>query len=113
MALALTRKHNVFEYVQFGGVRDLAQVAKASKDPQKSRKLQASESFKALRKDPRFQKAVNDPEVLKAAADGDIHALLKNNAILQLVQDPKMAGHIAAAASLSQQELLAGAAEDN
>jgi membrane protein required for colicin V production len=111
-AFALARNYNLFEYVQFSGVRDLVQVAKASRDPQHSRKLQANASFKALRKDPRFQKAVNDPEVLKAAAEGDFQALLKNTAILQLVQDPKMAAHIATAATLSQQELLAGAGEN-
>jgi len=111
-ALTLAQNHNLFAYVQFGPVRDLAQVAKAARDPQATKKLQANASYKALRKDPRFQKAMNDPQVLKAAADGDIQALLHNKAIQELAQDPTMAVHIATAATLSQQELLAGAGQD-
>lgn len=108
VAFKLARTYNLFEMTQFGGVKDLVEVARAANDPERARRLRADPAYKELKKDPRFQQALNDASLQHAMLTGDVSALLRNNAVLQLVQDPVMAARLAAAASASQRAMLNG-----
>jgi membrane protein required for colicin V production len=102
MAFALARRYNFFELTQFGGVRDLAALSRASADPERLKQLQASAQFQALQKDPRMKKVLQDPHLRKAAETGDYPALLKSDAVLQLLQDPTIAQRLAELAAQSR-----------
>lgn len=102
LAFALARRFNLFELTQFSGVKELAQLAKASSDPAKVRKLNESPSFKLLQKDRRFQSLLEDEQVLKAVEAGDYRKLLENEAVLKLIQDPVTAQRLADAARYYQ-----------
>ncbi|MBU8900528.1 CvpA family protein [Corallococcus sp. H22C18031201] len=102
LSFQLARRFNLFELTQFAPLADLVRVAQASTDPQRAAKLQDDPAFKALRKDPRFQRALQDKELRDALARGDTRALLRNDLILQLIQDPDIAARLGAAARASQ-----------
>ena len=102
VAFDLSRRYNLFEITQFAPLKDLVHVAQAAQDPAKARKLQDDPAYKALRKDPRFQLALQQQELKKALERGDTQALLRNDAVLQLIQDPLAAARWGAAARASE-----------
>ncbi|WP_225413014.1 CvpA family protein [Stigmatella hybrida] len=103
-ALAFARKHNLFEMTQFAALKDFVQVAQLSADPQRAAKLQNDPAYKALRQDPRFQKALRDESLRRSLEQGDHRALLNNNLILQLIQDPDIAARLGAASHAAERK---------
>ncbi len=101
-AFAFARSHNLFEMTQFAPIKDFVQVARASTNPQQAAQLQNDPAYKSLRQDPRFQRALKDESLRKALEQGDTRALLSNNLILQLIQDPDIAARLGAAARASE-----------
>jgi membrane protein required for colicin V production len=97
LSLGLARRFNLFEMTQFSHVGNLVRVAKASSDPKKAERLQEDPAYKALRKDPRFQRLLQDEKLKQALARGDTAALLRNDLVLQLIQDPDVAARLGAA----------------
>jgi membrane protein required for colicin V production len=95
---SLARRYNVFEMTQFSAVQDLVRVAKASNDPKSAEKLKSDPAYLALKKDPRFGKALDEQAMQRAIETGDYKALLRSNIILQLIQDPMAAARLEAAA---------------
>lgn len=100
-AFALARSYNLFEMTQFAPLKDFVRVAQASTDPERAQKLQGDPAYKALRQDPRFQRALKEDSLRKALEQGDTQALLRSNLILQLIQDPEFAARVGAAARAS------------
>lgn len=101
-AFALARRYNLFEQAQFRSAKDFLVVAKAAWDPNRMDKLKADPSFRALKEDARFQKALNDRQLKSAVDAGDVKALLKNNSVLQLISDPVTSARLAAAAAVAE-----------
>ncbi|MFP2931510.1 CvpA family protein [Pyxidicoccus sp. 3LG] len=104
LSLGLARRFNLFEMTQFAPVGNLVRVAKASADPAKAARLQEDPAYKALRKDARFQRLLQDDKLKQAAARGDTAALLRNDLVLQLIQDPDVAARLSAAAKASERD---------
>lgn len=94
VVVALARRANVLEYVQFPGARDFATVARASHDPKVAAKLAEDPDFAALRADARFKGLVNQPALKKALATGDVRALLQNDSVLELLRDSEVAARL-------------------
>lgn len=88
------RDVNIVEYLQFAGVHDLAKAAKLSTDPQAATKLKGDPDYAALMADPRFRQVLNQDALKKALETGDVRGLLKNNGVVELINDPKMARHL-------------------
>lgn len=101
-AFALAKRFNLFELTQFAPVKDLTVVVAAAADPEQAQHLKNDPAYQRLAKDPRFQRALNDRSLQAAFARGDYRALLKNNAILQLIQDPKTAEQLKSLAKKSE-----------
>ena len=97
-AFALARKYNLFEMTQFSSVQDLVRVAKSAQTPAGAARLKSDPAFLALKKDPRFQQALDETAMRKAIETGDYQALLRSNVILQLIQDPTASARLAQAA---------------
>ncbi len=97
LAVGLARRYNLFEMTQFSQVGNLVRVANAASDPEKASRLQDDPAYKALRKDPRFQQLLKDKQVQQALARGDTVALLRNDLVLQLIQDRDVAARMNAA----------------
>lgn len=93
-AFALARRFNIFELTQFAPVKDLATVVTAAADPSRAKGLRRDPAFQRLQKDPRFHRALTDKSLHDAFERGDYRALLRSNLILQLIQDPAMAGQL-------------------
>lgn len=102
LTFGLARRHNLFEMTQFSQVGNLVRLAKASGDPEAARRLQNDPAYKALRKDPRFQRLLQDEQLKQALARGDTAALLRNDLVLQLIQDPDVAARLRAAVRASE-----------
>jgi membrane protein required for colicin V production len=102
VAFELSRRHNLFEMTQFAPVENLVHVAQASRDPERARRLQEDPAFKALVQDARFQQALKQKGFREALERGDTRALLQNDLILQLIQDPQTAARLGAAARASE-----------
>lgn len=102
VAFEIARRYNLFELTQFSGLRDLVAVASAASDPERAKKLSQDPAFASLRKDPRWQKAMSDREVQEALEKGDHQALLRSNAILQLLQDATLASQLETAAAATE-----------
>ena len=85
---SIARNHNLFAMAAIPGMNDLVAASK-SKD---------TDEYSALRKDPRFRRAVDDDAVRKALESGDYRALMQNADIVKLLQDPKMREALDAAA---------------
>lgn len=96
-AFAAAREYNLFEMTQFGAVDDLVAVARAVQRGDTA-SLKDNAAYRSLADDPRFKKAMNDPEMRRAIESGDYRALLRNNAVLQLIQDPTLAARLGSAA---------------
>ncbi|XXF75739.1 CvpA family protein [Myxococcaceae bacterium GXIMD 01537] len=97
VCFGLARRYNLFELTQFSALKDLVRVAQVASDPKRAGQLQSDPAFQALRKDPRFQKALKDGDMRRALERGDSQALLRNNLVLQLIQDPQFAAQLGAA----------------
>lgn len=104
IAFDIARRYNLFELTQFSAVRDLMAVATAAADPERAKKLAQDPAFAALRKDPRWQKAMSDREIREAIEKGDSQALLRSNAVLKLLQDTALTGTLADAAAAAAAE---------
>lgn len=101
-AVTFSRDYNLFELTQFAPVRDLVQLVQDAQDPLKARQLKSDPAYQALRKDSRFQDAMKDKELREALERGDTRAALRNERILQLIQDPDAAAQMGAAARSSK-----------
>lgn len=97
LALQAARRFNLFELTQFSQLGNLVRVAKAATNPETASRLQDDPAYKALRKDPRFQRVLQDASLRQALAKGDTAALLRNDMVLQLIQDPDAAARLKAA----------------
>jgi len=93
-AFRIARSYNLFEMTQFAPVNDFIAVTRALEHPGTARDNPA---LKAIREDPRFRKAMADERVQRALETGDYRALLRSDAILQLVQDPTFSARLEAA----------------
>ncbi|HEX4621537.1 MAG TPA: CvpA family protein [Myxococcaceae bacterium] len=90
---AWARQYNVITATHFAAVDELVEVARATKDPAALRKLE---------QDPRLRTALGDQSVRRALEKGDVQALLRNNQIAELVQDPAFIAKLHAATSGAQ-----------
>jgi membrane protein required for colicin V production len=97
-AFALARKYNLFEMTQFSAVQDLVRIAKSAQTPEGAAKLKTDPAFLALKKDPRFQQALDESAMRKAIESGDYQALLRSNVIMQLISDPTASSRLTQAA---------------
>lgn len=86
---SIARNHNLFAMAAIPGMDELVAASK-SKD---------SAQYTALRKDPRFRKAVDDDVVRKALESGDYRSLMQNTDVVKMLQDPKMREQLEAAAA--------------
>jgi membrane protein required for colicin V production len=97
-AFALARKYNLFEFTVFAPVRDLVRVARASRDVEKASRLEQNADYQALRKDPRFRRAMEDRRLRAPLSEGDYTALVKNSEVLELIQDARASERLRLAA---------------
>ncbi len=102
LTFSMARKYNLFEMSQFSGITDVVRVAGLQADPKTAAKLKQSSDFQALLKDPRFTAMLATPAMKKALGGGDTRALLQNNQVLQLMQDPVAMRRISRIAELSE-----------
>jgi len=102
--VVLARRYNLFQLTQFAPVHDLVRVMEATADPQRAARLARTPAFRALRKDPRVQRALEDPRLRAAVERGDVQALLRDDRVLQLIQDPTIADRLGAAARADQKQ---------
>jgi membrane protein required for colicin V production len=96
------REHNLITLSHFPALDDLVLVANASSDPRKLERLEHTPAFQALRKDPRFRSVLGEQSLRKAFESGDAATLLRNNPVLELVQDPALADKLKSAAGASR-----------
>lgn len=92
--VALSRRFNFIETVQFSGAKDLALAAKLASDPKAAQKLKDDPDYAALMKDPRFRQVLQGDAWKKALESGDVRALMQNNQLVELSQDPRMSRHL-------------------
>ncbi|OJH39958.1 CvpA family protein [Cystobacter ferrugineus] len=104
VAFDLARRYNLFELTQFAAVRDMVVLAQVSSDPERARRLAEDPAYKALKKDSRFQKAMANKNLRAALERGDTQEVLRNNLVLQLLQDPQFVARLGAAARASQRD---------
>jgi membrane protein required for colicin V production len=103
-AFEVARRYNLFEMTQFSATKDLLAVARVARNPEQARQLEQNPAFKSLKQDPRFQKALSDKKLREALDRGDTQTLLRNDAILQMLQDKDFVARLGAAARASQRE---------
>ncbi len=102
MTFSLARRYNVFNLPRLTSVRDLMQVAQASKDPEQARRLAKDPAYKAVQQDPRYKRVLADKQVREAVERGDYQALMREDAILQLLKDPEFVARLSAAANRAE-----------
>lgn len=100
-AFALAREHNLFEITAFAPVQDLTEIAR-SIGRGDTAALEKNAAYRSIRDDARFKKIVADPEMRRAIEAGDYRTLLKNNLVLQMIQDPTIAARLAAATKTAE-----------
>ncbi len=98
LSFALARRYNLFETIQFRPVKDLVRIAEALNSPSRAAKLKKDPAFRALIRDPRFERSLGQEAMQKAIVTGDYRSLLRNDDVLQLIREPKMAARLKAAA---------------
>lgn len=94
LVAGLAREHNVIEWVQFGGARDLVTAAKLARDPKQAAALKDDPDYQALAKDPRFRQLLQGDAFKKALETGDVRGLMQNNQLVELVHDAKLGRHL-------------------
>ena len=94
LVAGLAREHNVIEWVQFGGARDLVAAAKLARDPKQAAALKDDADYQALAKDPRFRQLLQGDAFKKALETGDVRGLMQNNQLGELVHDAKLGRHL-------------------
>jgi membrane protein required for colicin V production len=99
---ALARQYNLITLTHFTGLDDLVAIANAAADPRKLGRLERSDAYQALRKDPRFRAALSEPSLRRAFEHGDASTLLRNNAVLDLLRDAHLTESIERAANASR-----------
>lgn len=88
IAMQLAKEHNLFELAHKSELDELTKVLKMSKDPSQAKKLEGTTEFQALRKNPRFAAILSQQQVWeRMLAGGDTRGLLKDDAMMQLLQD--------------------------
>ncbi len=92
--VALARRYNFIETVQFSGAKDLALAAKLASDPKAAQKLKDDPDYAALMKDSRFRQVIQTDAWKKALESGDVRGLMQSNQLVELIQDPKMSHHL-------------------
>lgn len=92
--IALARRFNFIELMQFSGAHDLALAAKAATDPEAAKKLRGDPDYEALMKDPRFKQLLGSDAWKKALESGDVRGLMQNNGLVELIHDPRMSHHL-------------------
>lgn len=102
LTFSTARRFNVFNLPRLTSVRDLMQVAQASKDPEQAKRLAKDPSYKALQADPRYKRVLADRQVREAVERGDYQALIREDAILQLLKDPEFVARLSAAANRAE-----------
>jgi membrane protein required for colicin V production len=101
-AFEVARVYNLFSYTQFGSAKDLVELARATRSPERAKRLQNTADYKALQKDARFRRALADPHVAKALQTGDWKAALHSDTVLQLVADPAATRRMQGALSVGE-----------
>ena len=102
VAFEVARKYNLFEMTQFSAVQDLVRVARTASSPNGAARLKGDPAFVALKKDPRFLKALDEQGMKRAIETGDYQALLRSNVVMQLISDPAASARLAAAAEAGE-----------
>lgn len=92
--VALARRFNFIETVQFSGAKDLVLAARLADDPKAAQKLKDDPDYAALMKDPRFRQVLQTDVWRKALESGDVRGLMQNNQLVELIHDPKMNRHL-------------------
>lgn len=90
----VAREHNVVEWVQFSGGKDLLAAAKLARDPKAAPTLKDDPDYQALLKDARFRQLVQGDAFKKALESGDVRALMQNNQLVELIHDAKLGRHL-------------------
>ena len=104
LAFSFVRTHNLFELTQFRAVKDLQRVGKAMNTPVEAQRMRANSDYQALLKDPRFRQILDTPVLRHALQMQDPLTLLRNNNVLQLIQDATAAGRLNAAADAATEK---------
>lgn len=92
--VALARRYNFIETVQFSGAKDLVLAAKRAGDAKAAQKLKDDPDYAALMKDSRFRQVLQTDAWKKALESGDVRGLMQNNQLVELIHDPKMNHHL-------------------
>lgn len=88
IAMQLAKEHNVFELAHKSELEELTKVLKMSKDPAQAKKLEGTSEFQALKKNPRFAAILSQQQLWeRVLAGGDTRGLLKDDTLMQLIQD--------------------------
>ena len=86
-AVALVRRHNLFEAVPFPVLAKLERVMEAARDPKRAKELGKDSS---LLRDPAVKAALHDKSLMRALAAGDGEALRANPGLAKLLDDPRL-----------------------
>ncbi|WP_434380944.1 CvpA family protein [Melittangium boletus] len=100
----LARRYNAFELTQFSAVRDMVAVTRVMTHPEQARHLSNDPAYKALKQDPRYQKALSDRNLRAAIERGDTQEVLRSNIVMQLLQDPEFVARLGAVAHASESD---------
>ncbi len=104
VSFGLARRFNLFELTHFSALKDFAEVAGAATDPKRQKDLKHNESWQELRRDPRFQKALQSRALRAALREGDHRMLLRHDAVGELMADREFAQKLRKAAVALQAE---------
>ena len=87
-AFRLAREHNLFELNHQAQLEDIGRLLKMTGDPSQAKRLEESPEYQALKKDPRFNAILSQQAAWRRAlSTGDLHSLLKDDSLIQLLDD--------------------------